>query len=321
MQTAHKCKEANPVIFRAAQLGTRRTAVKLLIAVCVALGAMVPPTAVHDAPWAHPTRRRIDLSLPQTRGGKFVTLMLLLIILYGVLLQTGMRTGRFGFIPISGNSMSSVLPQGSHVFVVPWGARDGDFVVAQVKGTWDTDDTRDTEPSLVAKVLNQGWLTSTDAPSAYDSFEVRGKIVAVLPCQKVLTWTKSDEVQTAGRDIPKDERVAACNIRDMERSLATTTKAHKLEGATRLDVAKITVPSSSKASGLDLGETTNWNLVVQGRVSGAELKQIQGSVDGVNWTPIDLEATVGKFHGRFIRFERPANMAGGVSAAWAKKRG
>jgi hypothetical protein len=126
--------------------------------------------------------------LPTTRRGWLIVISIAVII---VLASLGWLTnGRAGLVGVTGNSMSSVIPQGSSVITLPLPPREGDYVVALAGAPDDPSGmTRgDENRSLVVKKYHDGRLVSTDDASVYSHYEYRGRVIARIPTQKILFW-------------------------------------------------------------------------------------------------------------------------------------
>jgi hypothetical protein len=108
-----------------------------------------------------------------------------------VLASLGWLTnGRAGLFSVKGNSLMSVIPQGSSVITLPLPPREGDYVVA-LAGAPDDQlgmTQEDVRPSLVVKKYCDGRLVSTDDANVYSQFEYRGRVIARIPTQKILFW-------------------------------------------------------------------------------------------------------------------------------------
>ena len=120
-----------------------------------------------------------------------------------------LTNGRAGLVGVVGNSMSSVMPDGSSVITLPLPPREGDYVVA-LAGTPDDQSgmTRDDgSRSLVVKKYHNGRLVSTDDANVYSQFEYRGRVVARIPTQKILFW-RDKGAQKTTMCISLDRRAA-----------------------------------------------------------------------------------------------------------------
>ena len=120
-----------------------------------------------------------------------------------------LTNGRAGLVGVTGNSMSSVMPQGSSVITLPLPPREGDYVVALAGAPDDQSGTtrEDENRSLVVKKYCGGRLVSTDDASVYSQFEYRGRVVARIPTQKILFW-RDKGVQKTTMCISLDRRAA-----------------------------------------------------------------------------------------------------------------
>ena len=101
-----------------------------------------------------------------------------------------LTNGRAGLVGVTGNSMSSVMPQGSSVIAFPLPPREGDYVVALAGAPDDQSGSvrEDVRPSLVVKKYCGGRLVSTDDANVYTHYEYRGRVIARIPTQKILFW-------------------------------------------------------------------------------------------------------------------------------------
>lgn len=135
------------------------------------------------------TRRNLmSIKLPHKWWQWVIAATLAIIIVFTGLFLLGMHTGRLGFVPVQGNSMQSVFPWGTAVFVVPVTPKDGDYVVARVKGEDSPETPEDRRPGLIVKKLKDELLVSTDWNGVYGDFELRGVVIGQLPVHKVLWW-------------------------------------------------------------------------------------------------------------------------------------
>jgi len=126
--------------------------------------------------------------LPTTRRGWLIAVSIVAVI---ILAPLGWLTdGRVGLVCVTGNSMSSVMPQGSFVITLPLFPSEGDYVVASASAPNDQSDTtrQDNSRSLVVKEFISGRLVSTDDANVYSHYECRGLVVARIPIQKILFW-------------------------------------------------------------------------------------------------------------------------------------
>ena len=194
-------------------------------------------------------RPKPDLRLPTTTGGWITLVAVTLVALYALLLLAGMHTGRIGFIPVEGNSMSSVLPWGSTVAVLPLPPREGDLVVAVVGSSDQLGDNipEDRQGGLAAKKLSEGKLVSTDDPNTYSNYEMRGRVVAVLPTHLLFRWI-SPEAQISV-EVPRKGLTAEQRVEAMEAHLADLREekemARKAEEFRHLFVTSVVASPSS----------------------------------------------------------------------------
>jgi len=153
-------------------------------------------------------QRRIEL--PRKWWGWAIVAVISLVIVYAFLLFCGMHTGSFGILPVIGDSMASIMPWGSQVLVVPINPSDGDFVVARVERISESIDPADQQPSFVVKRVQAGKLISTDTQQSYDNYHITGKVVVVIPAQRVLWWTNRGAQNPASshQDPTPEERAA-----------------------------------------------------------------------------------------------------------------
>lgn len=92
--------------------------------------------------------------------------------------------GRLGIIAVSGDSMAA-LPYASRVVVLPLRARPGDYVTAW--GSLDHPEAEeDRRPTLLVKLYDGQRLVSTATCQTCSRFELRGRVVGLLPVQKIL---------------------------------------------------------------------------------------------------------------------------------------
>lgn len=109
--------------------------------------------------------------------------------------------GRLGIIAIEGNSLAAI-PYGSRVLVLPCGIHPGDTVTAWGVldgGECDTD----RRPTLMVKVFDGQRLVSTGTGATSSDFDLRGKVVAVLPVQKLLPCLGRMSCMTPAPNFPK----------------------------------------------------------------------------------------------------------------------
>jgi hypothetical protein len=137
------------------------------------------------APGVKGTLRNLTkVTLPRKWWQWLIATVVAVVAAVALLFVLGMHTGRLGFVPVEGNSMSSVFPW---VFVIPASPKDGDYVVAW--GQLDDPETsEDQEPTLLVKKLADGRLISVDSADHANQFEVRGVVIGQLPIQKVFWW-------------------------------------------------------------------------------------------------------------------------------------
>jgi hypothetical protein len=129
-----------------------------------------------------------------------------------------MHTGRIGILPVTGNSMGQDVPWGSHVAVVPGGViHNGNLVVARVGGYKNADDPTDAKPATVVKKFDGGRLVSTADATIYGigEYELLGRVVAVLPVQRVCRWLDRGAatpkiVLTEDEKVEVEAKVEAC---------------------------------------------------------------------------------------------------------------
>lgn len=150
-------------------------------------GAIAPGAVPLPAPVAVPASP--VLTLPTTWWGWSATGALVIVALYAALMSLGGRVG-VGILPVVGNSMGQDVPWGCHVFVLPLPVRDGDLVVARVGGYKDADDPTDCQSAVVVKEYDHNRLVSTSDATIYGvgEYETLGRVVAVLPVQRVFKW-------------------------------------------------------------------------------------------------------------------------------------
>ncbi len=170
--------------------------------------------------------------LPTTWWGWTVTGLLVVIALYACLMFLGMHTGAAGILPVTGNSMGTEVPWGSHVFILPGGVvRSGDLVIARVGGYKSADDPADSRPATVVKKYDHGRLISTSDATTYGvgEYALLGRVGVVIPVQCVFRWldkgaatpgmARSDKEQTA-IDVAKATRENARAAVERARGLA-----------------------------------------------------------------------------------------------------
>ncbi|OQA52092.1 MAG: hypothetical protein BWY43_00655 [candidate division WS2 bacterium ADurb.Bin280] len=126
--------------------------------------------------------------LPTTRRGWLIVASVVAVILLASL--GWLTNGRAGLVGVVGNSMMSVMPQGSSVITLPLPPREGDYVVALASAPDDRSGSLpgDCSRSLVVKKYHAGQLVSTDDANMYSMYEYRGRVVACVPTQKILFW-------------------------------------------------------------------------------------------------------------------------------------
>lgn len=159
--------------------------------------------------------------LPTTWWGWAMTSLLAVIALYATLMFVGMRTGAVGVLPVIGNSMGKEAPWGSHVFVLPGGVvHNGDLVVARVGGYKNADDPTDAEPATVVKTYDHRRLVSTADATIYGvgEYELLGRVVAVLPVQRVFRWL--DKGAATPGVVRSEKEQAEIDDRKTQRELA-----------------------------------------------------------------------------------------------------
>jgi len=152
--------------------------------------------------------------LPTTKCGWLCAVTIVVVII--ILASLGWLTnGRAGLIGVTGNSMSSVMPQGSSVVTLPLPPRESDFVVALAGTPDDQSDTtsRDGSRSLVVKQYHRGRLVSTDDANVYSRYEYRGRVVARIQTQKILFWRDkgSQKPATAYSAPTTQQKIVAVN--------------------------------------------------------------------------------------------------------------
>jgi hypothetical protein len=98
----------------------------------------------------------------------------ILFFLLAITFLAGSRHGSLGIIKVRGNSMQSVLPAGTTLFVWPKRPKNGDYVSAWVE-------TKEYQGLVIKKYQqendNSPQLVSTDCGDTYDDFCIRGVIV------------------------------------------------------------------------------------------------------------------------------------------------
>ena len=169
-----------------------------------------------------PAKRRSAKKFFPTKWWEWVVAVMLMFVVFSsaVPLVFGWVTGgRFGAVGVVGNSMASTIPNGSTVLVVPLPAREGGYVVGWVGAPDNMADSAegDEARSLVVKKYTGGKLVSTDDPNTYSKFECRGRVISVIPTQKVLWW-RDTGVQNSIPDLPIEKKAQAIFRQVRERS-------------------------------------------------------------------------------------------------------
>lgn len=130
----------------------------------------------------------INVKGPKGKLQWVTTVILFAVILYcSLILIARVTDGRIGIMPVIGDSMDEV-PWGSHVIVIPIEPNSGDLVSARMFGVDHPEVVEDTWSSLVIKRLEGNALVSS-VGIKFHNFEVRGKVVCIVPAQKVFFWT------------------------------------------------------------------------------------------------------------------------------------
>jgi hypothetical protein len=168
-------------------------------------------------------RKALPLTLPrlryrplESRRQKIVAGLAGVLAFLALTLLAGPRLtgGRIGLVAVEGDSMCDRLPWGTCVLVAPGRLEEGDLVVA-----WAPDYGEgglDRGPSLVVKEWREGKLYSTGTGDILDKFELRGKVVCVLPVQRLLPWRQG---QTSLRG--EEKLVSQLQRRSLDRQCDT----------------------------------------------------------------------------------------------------
>lgn len=180
-------------------------------------GAVAPGAVPLPAPVVVPVPA--VLTLPTTWWGWSATGALVAVALYAALMVLGGRIGA-GILPVVGNSMGQDVPWGSHVLVLPLSVRDGDLAVARVGGYKNADNTDDREPAVVVKTYDHRRLVSTADATIYGvgEYELLGRVVAVLPVQRVFRWL--DKGAATPGVVRSEKEQAEIDDRKTQRELA-----------------------------------------------------------------------------------------------------
>lgn len=172
----------------------------------------------------------VSLVLPQWL--KVALLLLSPLLLLGMGELSGKVSGQqFGLVPVDGESMARIVPDGSDVFVIPVAHPKRGWVVSAVGCLDSSDDLRDGVLTPMVKIY-QGpeLLVSTDSRDHSTDFEVRGVVVAVLPVQKLLFW-RNDSPSLASPDAHEttDEERLVIHTERLATSLIVDSKEEEIQ--------------------------------------------------------------------------------------------
>ena len=196
-----------------------------------------------DTPIAHPvlrTQTRSAELTPMRRLSWWVAVVILsLTILAAASVVVGrVSGGRLGMVFVQGNSLAKYIPEGSAVVILPLPLRIRTFATAV---TEVPDDVRDVESGDRQRKLSVKWfdghrMVSTDSSEHYSRYDYRGRVVAVLPIQRLCPWLdKGAQAPTLEMsDEQRAEAVAAENRRKAarEQSLAARGLVQYVPGHT-----------------------------------------------------------------------------------------